>query len=141
MSMELQRLPISDLLGLYAHVVEELRRRGVTRSSNNPVADYAEYLCERALSLTRTETSAKGFDATDSAGTRYQIKAADSRHAYDMMHNKLFPAIIMAMASMPLLAAVPGEQPPVPDMRMPEQKPAKPSTPPAYTASRGQLLY
>lgn len=72
--MELQRLPISDLVALYAHVMEELRRRGVTRSSNNPVADYAEYLCEKALSLTRTEKSAKGFDATDSAGTRYQIK-------------------------------------------------------------------
>lgn len=74
MSFELQRLPISELLSLYAHVVEELRRRGVTRSSNNPVADYAEHLCEKALSLTRTAKSAKGFDATDSAGTRYQIK-------------------------------------------------------------------
>jgi len=72
--MELQRLPTSEVLALYAHVVEELRRRGVTRSSNNPVADYAEYLCEKALSLTRTARSAKGFDATDLTGARYQIK-------------------------------------------------------------------
>lgn len=42
---------------------------------------------------------------------------------------------------MPLLAAVPGEQPPAPDIRVPEQKPAKPSAPRPYTASRGQLLY
>jgi hypothetical protein len=44
--MVLQRLPISEVLALYARVVEELRRRGVTRSSNNPFTDYAEYLCE-----------------------------------------------------------------------------------------------
>lgn len=54
---------------------------------------------------------------------------------------KLFPAIIVAMASMPLWAALPGEQPPAPDIHVPEQKPSKPSTSPAYTASRGQLLY
>ena len=58
-----------------------------------------------------------------------------------MMLNKLFPAIILAMASMPLLAAVPGEQPPAPDIRVPEQKPAGPSKPPAVVISRGQLLY
>lgn len=74
MPIQLQRLPISELLALYADVVEELRQRGVTRSSNNPVADYAEYLCEKALALTRTAKSAKGFDATDSKGRRYQIK-------------------------------------------------------------------
>lgn len=58
-----------------------------------------------------------------------------------MTLNKLIPAIIAALASMPLLAAVPGEQPPPPDVRVPESKPAKPSKPPAYTTSRGQLLY
>ncbi len=58
-----------------------------------------------------------------------------------MMLNKLFPAVILAMASMPLLAAVPGEQPPAPDIRVPEQKPAGPSRSPAVVISRGQLLY
>jgi hypothetical protein len=74
MSTQLQRLPIFELLAQYANIMEELRRRGVIRSSNNPVADYAEYLCEKALSLKRTGKSAKGFDATDSKGRRYQIK-------------------------------------------------------------------
>jgi mono/diheme cytochrome c family protein len=58
-----------------------------------------------------------------------------------MRLNKLFPAIIAAMTSLPLLAAVRGEQPPAADVRVPESKAANPSKPPAYTASRGQLLY
>jgi hypothetical protein len=71
---QLQQLPVSELLHLYAQIVEELRNRGVTRSSNNPVADYAEHLCAKALSLVRAPNSAKGFDATDGGGARYQIK-------------------------------------------------------------------
>ena len=58
-----------------------------------------------------------------------------------MMFNKLFLTIIVAMMSMPLLAAVPGEQTPAPDIRVPEQKPGSPPTPSADMVSRGQLLY
>ncbi len=58
-----------------------------------------------------------------------------------MMLNKLFLTIILAMAPMPLLAAVPGEQPPAPDIHAPEQKPGRPPRPSADMVSRGQLLY
>ena len=74
MLLELQHLSVLDLLSLYAELLNELRKRGAIRSTNNPVADYAEYLCEKALSLTRAEKSTKGFDATDSSGSRFQIK-------------------------------------------------------------------
>ena len=47
--MRLRTQSVSQLLALYAAIVEELRLRGVTRSSNNPVADYTKFLCRRHL--------------------------------------------------------------------------------------------
>lgn len=46
---ELRNLTPPDLLVLHAAVSEELRWRGVTRSSNNPVGDLAEHLFYRAF--------------------------------------------------------------------------------------------
>jgi hypothetical protein len=40
---------ISDLLGIYGQVLEELNERGVIRSANAPTGDYAEWLVQRAL--------------------------------------------------------------------------------------------
>jgi hypothetical protein len=42
-----------ELLVMHAAISEELRRRGVTRSSNNPVGDLAEHLFRRALGWKR----------------------------------------------------------------------------------------
>ena len=67
-------MTVDGLLKLYAAILEELRQRGVTRSSNNPVADYTEHIVARALSLTLTGTSASGHDAVDPEGRRYQVK-------------------------------------------------------------------
>ena len=52
----------------------ELNRRGLIRSSNNPVADYAEFLVVEALSLSRVAKSVKGHDAIDKNGMKYEIK-------------------------------------------------------------------
>jgi hypothetical protein len=67
----------TELLGLWAAVMEELRRRGVVRSSNNPVADYAERLVADRLGLELAANSTAGYDAVGSGpgGARYQIKA------------------------------------------------------------------
>jgi hypothetical protein len=55
--------------------MDELIRRGVIRSRNNPVADYAEWLTSGALGLRLEAKSNKGFDALDPrTATRYQIK-------------------------------------------------------------------
>lgn len=63
-----------ELLKIYASTLTELRRRGLIRSTNNPVADYTEYLVAAALNLTLATKSTTGYDATDSEGSKYQIK-------------------------------------------------------------------
>jgi len=72
---DLCRMKVLDVLGLYADIIDELRRRGIVRSVNSPVADYAEHLVCAALSLRSAQKSAKGFDATDTNGRKYEIKA------------------------------------------------------------------
>jgi len=65
----------AGLFQMYDAVLRELARREVVRSTNNPIADYAEWLVARALGLTLADKSASGHDATGSDGVRYQIKA------------------------------------------------------------------
>ena len=64
-----------QILGLFADIIEELRDREITRSNNNPVADYAEHLVCNALSLAPAPKSAKGFDAIGRDGKKYEIKS------------------------------------------------------------------
>jgi len=64
-----------EIFTLFADIIEELGHRGLTRSKNNPVADYAEHLVCKAFSLTPAQKSTKGYDATDSAGKKYEIKS------------------------------------------------------------------
>lgn len=66
--------PADLLLRLYAETIEELRRRKLVRSSNNPVADYAEKIAAHALGLRLISQSGAGHDGEDDAGNRYQIK-------------------------------------------------------------------
>ncbi|MHC4044808.1 hypothetical protein [Bradyrhizobium sp. 23AC] len=72
--LELQEMTPPELLALHAAVSGELRRRGVTRSSNNPVGDLAEHLFCRAFGWNQAPNSMRDADATDSANLRYQIK-------------------------------------------------------------------
>lgn len=64
-----------DLLRLHARVIDELRRRDVLRSKNNPVGDYAEWLVASRLGMSLEGKSNAGYDAIDAAGVRFQIKA------------------------------------------------------------------
>lgn len=64
----------ADILQLYAHALEELRRREVLRSSNNPSGDYGELLFSRAFGWQLQNNSSSGYDAIDGDGIRYQIK-------------------------------------------------------------------
>jgi hypothetical protein len=65
----------SELLRLFTAVLDELRSRGLIRSTNNPVGDYAEFLVVQALGLDVAEKSTKGFDATDKATRKkFEIK-------------------------------------------------------------------
>ena len=73
--LRLKQLKVMDLLGLHSEIITELCDRGILRSVNNPAADYAEFLVTRALSLQPAPKSAKGFDAKDNEGRKYEIKA------------------------------------------------------------------
>ena len=64
----------SELLVAYSQLMEELRRRSIVRTSNNPVADYAEKVAVERLGLEQVGKEEKGFDAVDAQGHKYQIK-------------------------------------------------------------------
>jgi hypothetical protein len=63
------------LLVLHSKICDELWRRELSRSGNNPVADLGEVVASRALGVTRVRQSTAGYDAKDAAGLRYEIKA------------------------------------------------------------------
>jgi hypothetical protein len=64
-----------ELLRLHARIGKELRDRGLTRSSNNPVGDFAEQLFCRAFGWRMVNNSTRAIDAIGPDQTRYQIKA------------------------------------------------------------------
>jgi hypothetical protein len=75
MNQLLESLDDRQLLVLYGDVLDTLRARGAIRSTNNPVADYAEGLCKQALNLTLAKKSTAGYDGTDPTGRKIEIKA------------------------------------------------------------------
>ena len=75
---ELQALSEVELLQTHGAVIDELRRRGVVRTRNNPVGDYTEWLVCNRLGLEAQENSRAAFDAVDPEGIRYQIKGRRS---------------------------------------------------------------
>lgn len=72
--MNWSTLTDGELMRSYCALMAELRRRGVVRSSNNPIADYTESLVARSLNLTLESKSNAGYDGVDAEGVRYQIK-------------------------------------------------------------------
>jgi hypothetical protein len=72
---DIRSLSDRELLTLFGGVLEELRGRGTIRSTNNPVADYAEGLCAKGLDLTLATKSTRGYDGIDAYGRRIEIKA------------------------------------------------------------------
>jgi hypothetical protein len=75
MSFDPDPLTDRELLVLYGRILDTLRTRGTTRSANNPVADYAEGLCAKALNLKLASKSATGYDGTDPDGHKIEVKA------------------------------------------------------------------
>ncbi|WP_145553071.1 DUF6998 domain-containing protein [Yersinia canariae] len=64
-----------ELLSLHSEILIELRSRGVIRTKNNPVGDYAEWLVSKALGMTLLSNSSAGADAIDTDDKKVQIKA------------------------------------------------------------------
>ncbi len=70
-----EALTVSELLGCFANVLDELKKRKIVRTRNNPVADYAEWLVAQQLGLSLERNSKRGYDATAQNGKCYQIKS------------------------------------------------------------------
>ncbi len=75
MPTHLYRKSLIELLRQQAEAIDELQRRGVARTANAPLGDYAEHLFTKAFGWTLTANSKSGHDAIDAAGLRFQIKA------------------------------------------------------------------
>lgn len=74
MREDLSKHSSKDLLLQHVEIIEELKKRRILRSNNNPVADYTEWLASRALDLELQPKSKKGYDAIDTNGKKYEIK-------------------------------------------------------------------
>lgn len=74
--MEISGKSSIELMNLYARILYELNHRGVVRTYNSPVGDYAEWLVAEKMGLKLEANSKKGYDAYHiSTGARYQIKS------------------------------------------------------------------
>ncbi|MFI6030788.1 DUF6998 domain-containing protein [Amycolatopsis magusensis] len=80
---DLSGASVPDLLGRYAAILQELRERGVVRTRNAPVGDYAEYLAAQVYGGQLVPNSGKSYDLDAADGRRVQVKArtvdADTR--------------------------------------------------------------
>ena len=67
-----------ELLQTHGAVIDELMRRDVVRTRNNPIGDYTEWLVCKYLELEMQGNSKAAFDAIDDSEIRYQIKGRQS---------------------------------------------------------------
>ena len=74
----LKKMSVSKLLRIHSNIIDELRRRSILRTYNNPVSDYTEWLVSSKLKLSLSQKSQAGYDAIDEKGKRYQIKGRRS---------------------------------------------------------------
>jgi len=72
--MELRQQSIKELLQLQSEIINELQRRKIVRTKNNPLGDYTEWLVAKGLGLELATNSAAGYDGVDSEGIKIQIK-------------------------------------------------------------------
>lgn len=82
-----------ELLSLHSEILTQLRSRGVIRTKNNPVGDYAEWLVSNALGMTLLSNSSAGADAIDADGLKVQIKARELRRI--ILPGSLVPCVTM----------------------------------------------
>ena len=74
MFYDVKSLDETELLGLYAAVMREMKERGMIRTANAIPGDLGERYVKARLSLELVPNSVKGYDATDGNETKYQIK-------------------------------------------------------------------
>jgi hypothetical protein len=67
-------LSVEELLRLSREAVGELRKRGVVRTGNAPVGDYAEWLVRQITGGELAANSTKSHDVVKPGGERLQVK-------------------------------------------------------------------
>lgn len=72
--MNLSEMSVLNPLKLLSSIIDELKRREVVRTKNNPLGDYTEWLVSKALELKLSSNSSAGYDALDKNDLRIQIK-------------------------------------------------------------------
>jgi hypothetical protein len=72
---DLSALSDSSLFSLYRGILAELKSRGVIRTENAPVGDYAEYLVATALAGQLAPNAEKSWDVLGKDGEKLQVKA------------------------------------------------------------------
>lgn len=72
--MDLRELSVKELLKQHSAIIDELIRRKIVRTKNNPVGDYTEWLVANGLGLELENNSSAGYDGVDSKGVKIQIK-------------------------------------------------------------------
>ena len=70
---------VGQLLGTYASILEELRKRGLVRTNNAPVGDLAEYAASIVYGGVLAPNSEKAYDLIASDGRRIQVKVRNIR--------------------------------------------------------------
>ncbi len=71
----LDTLTPGQLLAQYAAILAELRSRGIVRTGNAPLGDYAEYLAALVYDGPLEPNSGKSHDLVAADGRRVQVKA------------------------------------------------------------------
>src|SRR6185437_10502879 len=77
--MNVETLTVAELLLLHSRIGDELRKRGVTRTANNPTGDLSEYLFCKAFGWKQAGNSHGNIDAVAADGKRYQVKGRRMR--------------------------------------------------------------
>lgn len=72
--INIRRKSIIGLLRNHSAILDELKRRKVVRTKNNPVGGYTEWLVSKKFKLKLEPNSKIGYDATDRRGIKYEIK-------------------------------------------------------------------
>jgi hypothetical protein len=70
---------VGQLIGTYASILEELRKRGLIRTNNAPVGDLAEYAASIVYDGVLAPNSEKSYDLIASDGRRIQVKVRNIR--------------------------------------------------------------
>jgi len=81
----------SGLFSLYRAILSELKHRGVIRTENAPVGDYAEYLVATALGGQLAPNSEKSWDVLSNDGEKLQVKARVVSHPAEAGQLQLSP--------------------------------------------------